>query len=189
MVTAAELIHRFAPVTERLSAGISQVMAGATPTAVVVTGAFGGFPLFEQTIRDLTGVQPQILGGYGAVEGALLIAAGAAQATRPDVPEVTVTVHRVNNGMLESHRIPLNPGSAPFALFRGIPLLVRVETAELHLEVNGLPRQVRSPALSPSEYRVGLRPCRSGTGVLVFEPELGDPVFLPLNAESFTDDR
>jgi hypothetical protein len=183
VVTAGELIEAFAPVSERLRTGIGQVMAGRTPVATVVTGAFGQFPLVEQTVHELTGVAPQVLGGYGAVEGALLIAAGEAQATPPDVPDVSVAVHRVKGGRLESHQVPLNPRSAPFALLHGAPLRVRGDAREFRLEVNGRPRTVVPPALPAGDYRIGLRNCRSGPGVLVFQPEHGDPIFLPLSAE------
>lgn len=161
-----------------LPAAIEAVLTGRTPTGVVLSGGFGSASA-SQLVHDVTGIEPRLLGGNAAVAGALAIAAGEATVAPRQTPVVTVAVHQIRNGLLESHRVPLG---TPFARLNDTPLVVRLGLeAALYLEVDGVPGWVGLPLLVPGDYRIGLTPGRSGPGVLVFRPEAaGDCAFLPL---------
>jgi hypothetical protein len=176
-VTAGELLEYFGPVADRIRTGIAEVLDGRAVAGAVVTGGFGEFALITQLIRETTGLEPLTC---TAVSGALAIAAGDVALADPDGSEVCVAVHEVRNGLLESHWIPVG---APFAEFRGVPLVVRIGLGDkpVHLEMDGRARAVGLPPLIPGAYQIGLRPARSGPGVLVFRPEAGgDCAYLPL---------
>jgi hypothetical protein len=176
-VTAGELPEYFGPVADRIRTGIAEVLQGRAVAGAIVTGGFGEFALITQLIRETTGLEPLTC---TTVSGALAIAAGDVALADPAGSEVRVAVHEVRNGLLESHSIPVG---APFAEFRGVPMVVRIGLGQtpVHLEVDGRARAVGLPLLIPGAYQIGLRPARSGPGVLVFRPEAGgDCAYLPL---------
>ncbi|RAY16622.1 hypothetical protein DPM19_00045 [Actinomadura craniellae] len=190
VVTVAELARGFAPTAEWIGTAVPVLLAARPPAQAVVTGGFGEFPLVERAVRAATGVEPQVLGRFGAVEGALLMARGRARAAVFDVPDVSVAVSRVKDGLLESHWVRVNPRSAPYAYFRGDPLVVETgaESARIRLKVSGRITAVVPPPLAGGHH-LALHPARSGPGTLVFRPVGGGPsVLVPLGPGRPRDD-
>ena len=165
---AGQLMDCFAATEQRLRAGISAVLGDVTPTAAVVTGGLAWFPLVAQVVTDAAMITPEILGPDAAVRGALLISLGALQLARPSLPTVRLPMHQVRNGLLEDVRLPL-PWTSSFAPMGDDPLIL--EGPDLVLEVDGQLRAIHLPHVVPGRYRIGIRPARSGPGLLVLRPD------------------
>lgn len=171
-LTARQVMECFAPVTERLAAGIAAVSGAGSPDAVVLTGGLGWFPLAALTVKEMTGLEAAVTGPDEAVRGALLFARGQVSAAPPDgLGTVSLPVNRVRAGLLEEQGITL-PWDEPFARLPGdMPPL---DQEELTLMISGQYRTVRLPGLVPGPHRIGVRAGWSGTAVLVVRPAAGN---------------
>ncbi|MFC6880233.1 MULTISPECIES: hypothetical protein [Actinomadura] len=186
-ISAGTLIDAFAGTAARLRTMIGEVTDGDRAATAAVTGRFGAFPLVNRLLADdpaLAG-PPLWLGPDAAVRGALRAASQAIMVRGPEPPTVTLPLHRIRNGLIETDGVPLDP-AADFAARDGLPVLVEVPAdapaaAPLTMRVDDRDVSVPLPALPPGAYRVGLRPSHAGAGVLVLVPASGgEPAFCPI---------
>jgi len=173
-LTARQMTACFAPVMERLRAGVSAVLGAGSPGIVVLTGGLAWFPLAGQVIRDMLAREPVIAGTGESVRGALLFARGEVSQELPaGLGAVSLPVNRVHGGFLREESLEL-PWTEPFASPPGgIPPL---DGEELVLRVAGQYRTFRLPGLVPGPHLIGVRPGWSGPGVLVVRPAAGGSV-------------
>jgi hypothetical protein len=167
-ITAGLLIDSFAEVARQLRASVSAVLAGAVPDVAVLTGGFGWFPLAAQVVAETAGIAPEILGPHAAVQGALLIARGAARRRSPQRPDASLPAHQIRDGRLEDLRLPL-PWT--YSLARSGDEPVVLDSAEVTLDIAGTLRTIPLPGLVPGPCRIGLRPSRPGRALLVIRPD------------------
>jgi hypothetical protein len=170
-LTARQMTACFAPVLDRLRAGVSAVLGAGPPGTVVLTGGLAWFPLAGQAIRDMLAQEPVIAGTGESVRGALLFArAEMSQDLPAGLGPVSLPVHRVHDGFLREESLEL-PWTEPFA---GPPgKMPPLDREELILRVGGQYRTFRLPGLVPGPHLIGVRPGWSGPGVLVVRPAAG----------------
>jgi hypothetical protein len=167
-LTVRQMMDCFAPVRERLEAGLAAASGGGAPGTVVLTGGLGWFPLANLTVRKLTGIAPTVTGLNESVRGALLMASREVIAEPPaGRATVSLPMNRIQAGLLEEAALEL-PWDRPFAEPPGgtLPL----DSEELVLMISGQYRTVRLPGLVPGPYRIGVRAGWSVPGVLVVRP-------------------
>lgn len=172
-LTAGQAMDCFAPAAERIRAGAEAVGGtgttdGGSPTAAVLVGGLGWFPLAAVALADAVGRDPVVLGPDAVARGALLIAAGSFSAAPRGLPTVSLPMHQVRDGLLEQADIRL-PWEAQFASADGEPLTLA--GPEITLDIGGRRTELEVPGLTAGEYRVGVRPSWSGSAVIVLRAD------------------
>jgi hypothetical protein len=173
-LTARQVMACFAPVRERLAAGIAAVGGAGSFDSVVLTGGLGWFPLASVAVSEITGVEATVTGPDETVRGALLLARREVSEQPPaGLEPASLPVNRISAGLLEEGRLRL-PWNEPLAgPSEGVPPL---DGEDLVLMISGRYRSVRLPGLRPGEYLIGVRAGWSGAGVLVVRAAAGDAV-------------
>jgi hypothetical protein len=188
-IFAAELLDCFTAIGNALAAGIATVSRGRRPDVTVLTGGFGWFPLVAHAATEATGMAaatgnqggPVVKPATGAAEGALLFASGQARESSQARLTVTMPVHRIYAGQLETADVPLE-GTSPFADLAGGPL--HLEGDDLMLTVNGSPTTVPLPGITPGPQLIGIRRGWTGATALVIRPVPdGTPLVAALTPE------
>ena len=163
-LTARQAAECFAPTMDRIRTGTAAVLNGAVPAVTVLTGGLAWFPQAHRAMAEVTGTAPDVLGPEAAVLGTLLLAGGQAQLAPHGLPPVALPSHRIKDGLLEETTLPL-PWTGSFTPHDGEPLLL--ENPELTLDIGRRRVTLPVPGLTCGQYRVGVRPSWSGTGVVV----------------------
>jgi hypothetical protein len=171
-LTAGQAADCFAPTVDRIRTGLAAVLGAATPTVVVLTGGLAWFPQAQQAVAEAARVASTVLGPEAAALGALLLAGGEAHLAPHGLPPVTLPTHQVRDGLLEESGLPL-PWTDSFAL-QDDELLV-LEDPELTLDIGNRRVTLPVPGLASGQYRVGVRPSWSGTGVVVLRAQRVSP--------------
>jgi len=167
-LSAGQLIDQFGPTDRALRQAIEAVLASGQPSAAVLTGGLSWFPLAARVVTAATGLIPEILPLTAAAQGALLVGQGEAQLAPLDLPEVSLPMHQVSNGLLEEFRLPV-PWSASFGPVAAEP--VPIDGPDLSVEVSGQLRTVSFADLRPGRYRVGVRPASPGQAFVYLQPD------------------
>jgi hypothetical protein len=168
-LTAGQAADCFAPTADRIRTGSAAVLGGAAPTVAVLTGGLAWFPQAHQAIAGAARATPAVLGPEAAALGALLLAGGQAHLAPHGLPPVTLPTHRVRDGLLEETGLPL-PWTESFA-----PEALVLEDPELTLDIGSRRTTLKVPGLASGQYRVGVRPSWSGTGVVVLRAQRSSP--------------
>jgi len=159
---------------------MAAVLNGAVPAVTVLTGGLAWFPQAHRVMAEAGGSPPDVLGPEAAVLGTLLLAAGQAQFAPHGLPPVTLPSHRIRDGLLEETSLPL-PWTDSFAPRDGEPLVL--ENPELILDIGRRRVTLPVPGLTCGQYRVGVRPSWSGTGVVVLRAEYANRTAGPDRAD------
>jgi hypothetical protein len=165
----AELAECFTSVRQRLAEDIIAVTAGRSPDVGLLTGGgVGWFPLATVVMSQAVGIVPKPAPPTAAARGALRFALGEMStptaALAAHAPRVTLAVHRIHAGLLETAVVTLQ-WTDPFTEFPGGPL--HLEGDELVLTVDDRPVAVLLRGLSAGPYRIGIRRGWSGAATLV----------------------
>jgi len=177
VLTAGTVLDAFGPVEARLRAAVAALVGDRKPDRVLLTGPLAALPLFGRALPD--GAETVEAGTV--LRGAREIAAGRAEVRTPDRPSVTLPVHRISHGRLETEAVVLDPAAGPYARLGTSPFVVSLHS---HLEVwvDGRSREITPGGLGPGRYEVGLRPAYATAGTLVLRAETGDGLlFHPLD--------
>lgn len=177
-IIAAELFGSFAAIKSALTDGVTAVSRGRRPDVTVLTGGFGWFPLVAYTVAMATSTASALTDTNGlevkpptaAAEGALLFAGGQARLAPPPPLTVTIPVHRIHRGLLETADLLLD-GTSPFADVTDGPL--HLERDDLMLTINGSPVTIPLPGIEPGPHLIGIRRGWSGATALVVRPVAG----------------
>jgi hypothetical protein len=170
-LSAGQAADCFAPMADRIRAGVASVLGTpdiAAPVVAVLTGGLAWFPEAARTVADATRVAPVVLGPEAAAHGALLIAAQEASLAPHGLPSVAMPMHQIRDGLLEEVSLPI-PWTVPFAPPGDDSLTL--DSPELKLDVGGRLMVARLPGLVPGRYRIGVRPTWRGSGLLVVRPD------------------
>ena len=179
VLTAGAVIDAFGPVEARLRTAIAAVMGDRTPDRVLLTGPLAALPLFGLILPGCA----ETVGADSVLRGAREIAAGRVEVRTPDRPSVTLPVHRISGGLLETDTVQLDPAAEPYARLGTRPFVMRLGSG-LEVDVDGRSREITPAGLEPGRYQVGLRPAHAGAGTLVLRAEVGDVLlFHPLDEE------
>lgn len=183
-VSAGQLMDCFAPTGDRIREGVAAVLGGVAPVAVALTGGLAWFPLAGRVLGDVTGVAPDVLGPDAVARGALLIADEQASIAPHGLPPVSLPMHQVRNGLLEELSTPL-PWTWSFAR-EGDESFV-IDEPGLALDIGSRRVGLAVAGLASGQYRIGVRPGWSGTGVLVLRRMRPGPAS-PVTALAAADD-
>ncbi|MGH3374683.1 MAG: hypothetical protein ACRDP6_08080 [Actinoallomurus sp.] len=177
VLTAGTVLDAFGPVEARLRATVAALVGDRKPARVLLTGPLAALPLFGLALPD--GAETVEAGTV--LRGAREIAAGRVEVRTPDRPSVTLPVHRISRGRLETETVVLDPAAGPYARLGTRPLVVSLRS-RLEVRVDGRSREIAPAGLDPGRYEVGLRPAHATAGTLVLRAEAGDGLlFHPLD--------
>jgi hypothetical protein len=170
MLTVGQLMDCFGPTAQRLEASVSAVLRAGLqrPTAAVLTGALAWFPLASRIVLAAADLVPEILGLQAAVSGALLICQGAIRVAPPMLPQVSVPMHQVQDGLLAETKLIL-PWTSSFAATDDEPLFLNSQ--DIQLEIAGQHQTVHMAELRPGRYRIGIRVGGLGDAFLVLRAD------------------
>lgn len=180
---AGQVIDCFAPTRQRIHDGAADVLSGRPVDIAILTGGLGWFPLASAGLAEAAGVDPEIEEPDAAARGGLLFARDTVRlAPPPALAQVTLPMHRIENGLLEEVSLAL-PWTEPFASLADELVL---DDPVLTVDIGGKPATVQLPQLISGPCRIGVRRGWTGSSALVVRPTsgAGKPVVVGIDARA-----
>ena len=162
------------------------MLNGRPADVAILTGGLGWFPLASVAIAEATGLAPEIEEPGAAARGGLLFAHDTVRlAPPPALAQVTLPMHRIENGQLEEVSLAL-PWTEPFASLADELVL---DDPVLTVDIGGQPATVQLPQLISGPCRIGVRRGWTGSSALVLRPAsgAGAPVVVGIDARAASD--